>query len=391
MQLHGWSHSGSYSEFGPRGLYHNTTGLAGFDGTNAGIDIRFHPAMPLQDPLALWTFDGTLPPKLLMQCYGNPVLFRHYNALPVDISANLGFGAHTLTTHEHNGHNPGESDGYANAFFFPGQFYDYRWPMILAGHETINTDASDPRAGYPDGNGGIVQIRGDYRETMSTHWFHDHMLDHTAQNVFKGNAAMMNYYSAIDRGNEALDDGINLRFPSGRSLDWGNRDYDVNLLLACKAWDKNGQLWYNPFQNDGMIGDHLLTNWLYHPQFDVRARRYRFRMLNGSVARYFKFALVHQVQGSGGQMPGPSAPESPTTAFRSTSSRTTATSCSTPSPWTAPAASPPASCRSRPSPSASTSSSTSASSPRATSCTWSTCSSTRVAGVRRTRSASAPS
>jgi hypothetical protein len=31
---------------------------------------------------------------------------------------------------------------------------------------------------------------------MSTHWFHDHMLDYTAQNVYKGCAAMMNYYSA---------------------------------------------------------------------------------------------------------------------------------------------------------------------------------------------------
>jgi hypothetical protein len=42
---------------------------------------------------------------------------------------------------------------------------------------------------------GRINIRGDWRETMSTHWFHDHMLDFTAQNVYKGNAVMMNYYS----------------------------------------------------------------------------------------------------------------------------------------------------------------------------------------------------
>ena len=35
-----------------------------------------------------------------------PVLFRHYNALPIDPAANFGFGLHTITTHEHNGHNP---------------------------------------------------------------------------------------------------------------------------------------------------------------------------------------------------------------------------------------------------------------------------------------------
>ncbi|GAB4199559.1 MAG: hypothetical protein Tsb002_35220 [Wenzhouxiangellaceae bacterium] len=279
-------------EFGRFGLYHNTTGQPGFERTTDGIDVRFHPNMPVQDPLALWTFDGTFPPKLLMARYGEPVLMRHHNALPVDVAANRGFGLHTISTHEHNGHNPAESDGYTNAFFFPGQFYDYRWPMILAGHDSINVTASDPRAAMPLNNRRTKQIRGDWRETMSTHWFHDHMLDFTAQNVYKGNAAMMNYYSALDRGNEIIDDGVNLRLPSGTVLPWGNRDYDVNMLIAEKAWDNEGQLWFNPFNQTGFIGDVMTVNWLYKPYLDVRARRYRFRILNGSVSRYFKLALV---------------------------------------------------------------------------------------------------
>ena len=281
-------------EFGRHGLYHNTLGASGFEGTTRGIEIRFHPNMPVQDPTSLWTFDGTLPPKLLNVRYGKSVLMRHYNALPIDVAANRGFGVHTISTHEHNGHNPAESDGYTNSFFFPGQFYDYRWPMVLAGSDSINTDAKDRRAGTPNGRGGIKKIRGDWRETMSTHWFHDHMLDFTAQNVYKGNAAMMNYYSAIDRGNEAINDGVNLRLPSGSALDWGNRDYDVNLLLAEKAWDGEGQLWFNPFNLNGFIGDAMTVNWLYKPYFDVRARKYRFRLLNGSVSRYFKIALVDE-------------------------------------------------------------------------------------------------
>ncbi|MEQ1895374.1 MAG: copper oxidase, partial [Planctomycetota bacterium] len=182
-------HRYSVGEFAPGGLYHNTTDLAGTEGTTRGIAVKFHPNMPAQDPLALWTFDGTLPPKLLQARYGQPVLFRHHNALPIDPAANLGFGTHTISTHEHNGHNPAESDGFANAFFFPGQFYDYVWPMALAGHDSVNTGAADARAGAPNGAGGIRRLRGDYRETMSTHWFHDHMLDFTAQNVYKGNAA----------------------------------------------------------------------------------------------------------------------------------------------------------------------------------------------------------
>jgi len=287
-------HKYKKGEFGKKGLYHNTIGVPGFEGTTEGIDIRFHPNMPIQDHTALWTFDGSLPPKLLNVRYGEPVLMRHYNALPVDVAENRGFGVHTISTHEHNGHNPAESDGYANSFFFPGQYYDYRWPMTLAGTDSINTDKKDKRAATPDGKGGKKKIPGDWRETMSTHWFHDHMLDFTAQNVYKGNAAMMNYYSALDRGNEAIDDGVNLRLPSGTALDWGNRDYDVNLLLAEKAWDSEGQLWFNPFNLKGFIGDVMTVNWLYKPYLDVRARKYRFRLLNGSVSRYFKVALVDE-------------------------------------------------------------------------------------------------
>ena len=145
-QLHGWA-SG---EFAAGGLYWNSTGNLGYEGKNEGISIRFHPNMPEQDPLALWTFDGTLPPKLLMARYGEPILFRHHNALPIDPSANMGFGLHTISTHEHNGHNPAESDGYANAFFFPGQYYDYRWPMVLRGARLHQQAfARDPMAGDP--------------------------------------------------------------------------------------------------------------------------------------------------------------------------------------------------------------------------------------------------
>nr|WP_221250133.1 multicopper oxidase domain-containing protein [Desulfuromonas versatilis] len=320
-------HKYSVGEFAPGGLYHrvytsSVPGAPTLDGTTGGLRIRLHPNMPVQDHKALWTFDGTLPPKLLMVRYGQGVLMRHYNALPIDPSANRGFGLHTITTHEHNGHSPAESDGYTNAFFFPGQFYDYRWPIQLAGYDSINTDANDRRAAFPCAPGetllvndkdpglktcedGSIRIRGDWRETMSTHWFHDHMLDFTAQNVYKGNAAMMNYYSALDRGKEDFNDGVNLRLPSGTALPWGNRDYDVNLLIADKAWDRQGQLWFNIFNTDGFLGDQLLTNWLYKPYFEVRERRYRFRILNGSVSRYLALALVKQVQGGGGEFPGP--------------------------------------------------------------------------------------
>jgi manganese oxidase len=167
------------------------------------------------------------------------------------VKKNNGFGRHTISTHEHNGHHGYENDGFTGAFFYPGQYYDYHWPIVHAGFGTINTDGSDLRAGSPDGSGGINKVAGDWRETMSTHWFHDHMFSFTAQNVYKGNTAMFNLYSSLDRGNESLNDGINFRLPSGKAKDWGNLDYDVNLMLADKAFDQNGQLYFDIFNLDG--------------------------------------------------------------------------------------------------------------------------------------------
>ena len=264
---------------------------------NSGIDptqpipLKFHPGLPTQGPNAVWTFNGTIPPKLVQARYMEPILFRHHNTLPADVTQNNGFGRNTISTHEHNGHHGAENDGFTGAFFFPGQFYDYHWPVVLAGLRSINTGATDRRASTPDGSGGLTNIPGDWRETMSTHWFHDHMFSFTSQNVYKGNAAMFNIYSGLDRGNESINDGVNLRLPSGTSKDWGNLDYDVNLMFADKAFDANGQLFMDIFAFDGFIGDVMTVNLTYKPFFEVERRKYRFRILNAAVSRFFKYGL----------------------------------------------------------------------------------------------------
>ncbi|MBZ5726986.1 MAG: multicopper oxidase domain-containing protein [Acidobacteriia bacterium] len=258
---------------------------------NGNIPFKFHPNLPTQGPLAMWTFNGTVPPKLLIGRYGEAILFRHHNKLPSDVSQNGGFGVHTITTHEHNGHHGAENDGFTGAFFFPGQFYDYHYPIILAGHDTINPQGTDIMASSPKDDGGLMMVPGDWHETMSTHWFHDHMFSFTAQNVYKGNAGMFNIYSGIDRGNEEINDGVNLRMPSGTAKPWANLDYDINLMLADKAWDQDGQLYFDIFEFDGFLGDAMTVNFCYKPFFEVEARKYRFRILNASVSRFFKIAL----------------------------------------------------------------------------------------------------
>jgi len=342
-----------FSEFGEQGLYHNTvtspfapgsdspawatpkdaqstvegTYHKEFEGTTKGIPVNINPLnpnFPTQDPNSVWTFDGTIPLHLLKARYAEPILFRNHNALPIvnDLLSNMGFGTHTITTHAHNMHNPAESDGFAGAWFYPGQYYDYHWPMVLAGHDSINTGATDPRASTPCTPGedfygvtcpasGIIKVPGDFREIQSSLWFHDHMEDFTAQNVYKGNAAVMNIYSGIDRGNEEFncrtdatpvmdENKLNLCFPSGTAQSWGNRDYDVNLVVADKAFDANGQLWFNPLNKGGFLGDVMTVNLVYKPYMDVRSRKYRFRILNGSVSRYMKIAVVDD---KGAQVP----------------------------------------------------------------------------------------
>ncbi|HEY6911451.1 MAG TPA: multicopper oxidase domain-containing protein [Myxococcales bacterium] len=278
----------------------------------APVHPRFHPLLPDQGPTKFWTFNGTLPPKLVIGRYGEALLFREHNRLPADATQNGGFGRNSISTHEHNGHHGAENDGFTGAFFFPGQFYDYHWPIVLAGYTTMNTGATDPRAGSPNDTGGITNVPGDWHETMSTHWFHDHMFSFTSQNVYKGMAGMFNIYSSMDRGNEAINDGVNLRLPSGTAKSWANLDYDVNLMLADKAWDPQfpAQMWFNIFNFDGFLGDRMTVNLVDNPYFEVEARKYRFRILNASVSRFFKLALsdgstMIQIANDGNLLPHP--------------------------------------------------------------------------------------
>ena len=92
---------------------------------NSGID----PTLPVPAPftrncrcnkaIRFGLFNGTIPPKLVIGRYGEPILFRHHNRLPADITQNNGFGRNTISTHEHNGHHGAENDGFTGAYFFP--------------------------------------------------------------------------------------------------------------------------------------------------------------------------------------------------------------------------------------------------------------------------------
>ncbi|MGO4739353.1 multicopper oxidase domain-containing protein [Bosea sp. 2KB_26] len=271
----------------------------------------FGQGLPEQGANSVWSFGPRQPgqpgrvsglptgigrPVLIKARYGEPILTRIYNDLPVDRAANGGFGRNESSVHLHNAHNGAESDGACNAFNFPGTFYDYHWAMAMARRDlpsvwpTGDRDYARKSSGPDDGD-GLVQVPGDFREIQGSLWFHDHRFFFTAANIYKGMFAVFNIYSGPDRGREDLDDGINLRLPSGSQLTWGNVDFDINLAITNPAFDANGQLRFDIFDTDGFLGDILLVNGTYYPYFEVLPRRYRFRLLNVSVARFVKLAL----------------------------------------------------------------------------------------------------
>src|SRR5262252_2735494 len=259
---------------------------------------RFHPNFPAQNPNSVWTYgtgrfvQGSLPPFLIKLRYGQPVITRIYNNTPVNRADNGGFGRNESQLHFHNAHNGAESDGACNVHHFPGTFYDYRWSTTLARRDKINTQAGDRRASGPDGNGGLVQVAGDFRELQGTMWTHDHRFFFTAENVYKGNLGMVNFYSGPDRGNETLADGVNLRLPSGSLLDYGNSDFDVNLIVSDAAFDPAGQLFFDIFDTDGFLGDLPLVNLAYAPFLEVLPRKYRFRIVAAGMSRFWQLAIA---------------------------------------------------------------------------------------------------
>src|SRR5262249_40253930 len=116
----------------------------------------------------------------------------------------------------------------------------------------------------------------------------------TAENVYKGNLMMVTMYSGRDRGNERLDDGVNIRLPSGfaSKKQWGNLDFDVNLIVSDAATDPTGQLFFDIFTTDGFVGDIEMVNFQYAPFMEVLPRKYRFRILSAGMSRFIQLNIT---------------------------------------------------------------------------------------------------
>jgi FtsP/CotA-like multicopper oxidase with cupredoxin domain len=226
--------------------------------TQSQISATVSPDLPTQ---TLWGFDGETPGPVYHAKYGEPILVRNVNNLPAN---NGGFGNNSVSTHLHNGHTPSESDGFPCFFFNSGKFYDHHYPNQLAGF-------SDPQFGGT----------GDIRESLSTLFYHDHRVDFTAQNVYKGLVGQYLLFNQFDTGDETTG----FRLPSGQ--------FDVPMMFADKVFDPNtGLAFFDLFNTDGILGDRFLVNGKIQPFFQVAPRRYRLRWTNTGPSRWVQFFLT---------------------------------------------------------------------------------------------------
>jgi FtsP/CotA-like multicopper oxidase with cupredoxin domain len=227
--------------------------------TQAPAQVSMSPDLPLQP---IWAFDGETPGPVYHAKYGEPILVRNVNNLP---SSNGGFGNNQVSTHLHNGHTPSESDGFPCFFFSPGQFYDHHYPNVLAG-------VTDPN---------FASTNGDVRESLSTLFYHDHRIDFTSQNVYKGLVGQFLLFNNQDTGDETTG----FRLPSG--------NFDVCMLFADKTFDPStGLLSFDLMNLDGILGDKFLVNGAIQPFFQVQQRRYRLRWTNTGPSRWVQMFLT---------------------------------------------------------------------------------------------------
>jgi manganese oxidase len=89
-----------------------------------------------------------------------------------------------------------------------------------------------------------------------------------------------------------LNDGVNLQQPSGLLLDFGNLDFDVNLIVTDAAFDPTGQYFFDIFDTDGFLGDVPLGNMAYAPFMEVLPRKYRFRILSAGMSRFHQLQIA---------------------------------------------------------------------------------------------------
>jgi len=140
----------------------------------------------------------------------------------------------------------------------------------------------------------------------ATLWFHDHTLGATRINVYAGLAA---FYFLRDPTLERADlpgsaaDSTVTEPSTGRTY-----KPEIEIAIQDRMFDTNGQLYFpnlginpeHPFWIPEFLGDTIVVNGKTWPFLEVEPRRYRFRLVDGSNARFYELSLMDIISGLAG-------------------------------------------------------------------------------------------
>ncbi len=227
---------------------------------------------------AMWTYDGTYPGPTIRRRGGRRTEVTVVNRLPRR--------AGSVSTHLHGDHHASDDDGQPTTHLVrPGASRTYEYPLTVDGRP----------------------------EPGSFFWYHDHRMDRTARNNWRGLQGMFIVTDPPTRG---------LHLPTGRR--------DVPLMISERSFREDNQV-TNPFAHgprmvghhgqmawvgphappdDATVGDRVLVNGRFAPYLRVSATRYRLRLLNSSPFSSYNLALsdgrpLVQVGTGSGLLPRP--------------------------------------------------------------------------------------
>ncbi|CCF32115.1 bilirubin oxidase [Colletotrichum higginsianum] len=113
-------------------------------------------------------------------------------------------------------------------------------------------------------------------QSARTLWYHDHAIDHTAENAYFGQAGAYLLH-------DPAEDGLGL--PAGYGI------YDIPLILSAKQYNKDGTLYSPANEETSLYGDVIHVNGQPWPYLKVEPRKYRFRLLDAAISRTFLLYL----------------------------------------------------------------------------------------------------